>query len=159
MLNDYGLNFTMPWSMKSLNGLFSRWWLGWIHYWLKSYCRSMWHYATGTIWSPFKRNIASLPRYPSSSRIKSSTFRESKYGTYHQVLVVWRCITTSLCQAFDGVRRRVFPSLYKALVAGTPDHRVKGALWQINMPTFANHAMMGMLIDQFWDLLGWFECY
>jgi hypothetical protein len=53
-----------------------------------------------------------------------------------------------MLQAFDGVRRRVLPSLYKALVPGAPDHQVKGALWQINMPAFAKYAMTGTLADQ-----------
>ena len=46
-------------------------------------------------------------------------------------------------QAYDGVRKRVFPKLYKALVPGAPDYRVKGALWQLNTPAFAKYAMTG----------------
>jgi len=65
-------------------------------------------------------------------------------------LAVLCCISMTLFQALDGVRIRnhVLRSLYKALVPGVPDHRVKGALFQINMPAFAKYAMTRMLIDQ-----------
>lgn len=43
---------------------------------------------------------------------------------------------------------RALPTLYKALVPGAPEHRVKGALHQINMPAFAKYAMTGIFTDR-----------
>jgi hypothetical protein len=42
----------------------------------------------------------------------------------------------SICQSYDGVRRRTLPVLYKALEAGSDDDRMKGALWTLNAPSF-----------------------
>ncbi|TBU39582.1 hypothetical protein BD309DRAFT_1022044 [Dichomitus squalens] len=47
----------------------------------------------------------------------------------------------SLCNSFDGVRRRCLPALYKALEPGTEDDRMKGALWTLNMSTLAKYAI------------------
>ncbi|KAF8587302.1 hypothetical protein K439DRAFT_1645895 [Ramaria rubella] len=71
---------------------------------------------------------------------KSSPPRGFEWSTCQLPLTLRQIITVSL-QAYDGVRKRVFPLLYKALVPGAPDHQVKGALWQINTPAFAKYAM------------------
>jgi len=47
----------------------------------------------------------------------------------------------SLCNCFDGLRRRCLPKLYKALEPGTEDDRMKGALWTLNSSVFAKYAI------------------
>ncbi|KAI0374438.1 hypothetical protein BV20DRAFT_1049238 [Pilatotrama ljubarskyi] len=52
-----------------------------------------------------------------------------------------QALLDSLCNTFDGVRRRCLPTLYKALEPGTEDDRMKGALWTLNLSSFAKYAM------------------
>ncbi|KAI0359128.1 hypothetical protein OH77DRAFT_1473765 [Trametes cingulata] len=52
-----------------------------------------------------------------------------------------QALLDSLCNTFDGVRRRCLPALYKALEPGTEDDRMKGALWTLNMSSFAKYAV------------------
>ncbi|KAI0336090.1 hypothetical protein GY45DRAFT_1316150 [Cubamyces sp. BRFM 1775] len=51
-----------------------------------------------------------------------------------------QALLESLCNTFDGVRRRCLPALYKALEPGTEDDRMKGALWTLNLSVFAKYA-------------------
>ncbi|KAJ7783436.1 hypothetical protein DFH07DRAFT_995453, partial [Mycena maculata] len=48
-------------------------------------------------------------------------------------------ILDSVCVVYDGVRRRAFPTLYKALES-TDDDRMKGALWTLNLMNFGKYA-------------------
>ncbi|KAI0768547.1 hypothetical protein BD413DRAFT_614418 [Trametes elegans] len=52
-----------------------------------------------------------------------------------------QALLESLCNTFDGVRRRCLPVLYKALEPGTEDDRMKGALWTLNLSVFAKYAV------------------
>ncbi|KAF8058272.1 hypothetical protein FPV67DRAFT_1786012 [Lyophyllum atratum] len=47
----------------------------------------------------------------------------------------------SVCEIYDGVRRRALPVLLKALEPGTDDDRMKGALWTINSPYLGKYAI------------------
>ncbi|KAF5377624.1 hypothetical protein D9615_005155 [Tricholomella constricta] len=47
----------------------------------------------------------------------------------------------SICEVYDGVRRRALPILLKALEPGTDDDRMKGALWTINSPYLGKYAI------------------
>ncbi|GLB36425.1 putative protein with domain of unknown function (DUF3437) [Lyophyllum shimeji] len=47
----------------------------------------------------------------------------------------------SICEIYDGVRRRALPVLLKALEPGTDDDRMKGALWTINSPYIGKYAI------------------
>ncbi|KAI0757264.1 hypothetical protein C8Q80DRAFT_1132754 [Daedaleopsis nitida] len=51
-----------------------------------------------------------------------------------------QALLESLCNTFDGVRRRCLPALYEALEPGTEDDRMKGALWTLNLSVFAKYA-------------------
>lgn len=48
-------------------------------------------------------------------------------------------------QVFDGVRFRVLPRIYKALLPGTDDDRMKGALWTLNYPSIGKYAISGKI--------------
>ncbi|KAM5538277.1 hypothetical protein V8D89_008164 [Ganoderma adspersum] len=52
-----------------------------------------------------------------------------------------QALLESLCNSFDGVRRRCLPALYKGLEPGTEDDRMKGALWTLNLSTLAKYAI------------------
>ncbi|KAH9921997.1 uncharacterized protein BXZ73DRAFT_91690 [Epithele typhae] len=47
-----------------------------------------------------------------------------------------QALLESLCNSFDGVRRRCLPTLYQSLEPGTDDDRMKGALWTLNLSVF-----------------------
>ncbi|KNZ79712.1 Proteasome activator complex subunit 4 [Termitomyces sp. J132] len=47
----------------------------------------------------------------------------------------------SICEFYDGVRRRALPVLFKALDPGTDDDRMKGALWTLNLPSIGKYAI------------------
>ncbi|KAI0651592.1 hypothetical protein C8Q79DRAFT_934115 [Trametes meyenii] len=51
-----------------------------------------------------------------------------------------QALLESLCNTFDGVRRRCLPALYKGLEPGAEDDRMKGALWTLNLSVFAKYA-------------------
>ncbi|KAL7285721.1 hypothetical protein ACG7TL_000826 [Trametes sanguinea] len=59
---------------------------------------------------------------------------------YATVRETSQALLESLCNTFDGVRRRCLPTLYKALEPGTEDDRMKGALWTLNLSVFAKYA-------------------
>ncbi|KAI9066676.1 hypothetical protein FKP32DRAFT_1589371 [Trametes sanguinea] len=59
---------------------------------------------------------------------------------YATVRETSQALLESLCNTFDGVRRRCLPALYKALEPGTEDDRMKGALWTLNLSVFAKYA-------------------
>ncbi|KAI0724287.1 hypothetical protein C8T65DRAFT_714470 [Cerioporus squamosus] len=59
---------------------------------------------------------------------------------YRTVRESSQALLESLCNNFDGVRRRCLPVLYKALEPGTEDDRMKGALWTLNLSVFAKYA-------------------
>ncbi|KAG5352050.1 hypothetical protein C0989_004042 [Termitomyces sp. Mn162] len=50
----------------------------------------------------------------------------------------------SICEFYDGVRRRALPVLFKALDPGTDDDRMKGALWTLNLPSLGKYAISGL---------------
>ncbi|KAH7914507.1 hypothetical protein BJ138DRAFT_1143879 [Hygrophoropsis aurantiaca] len=47
----------------------------------------------------------------------------------------------SLASVYEGVRPRALPILYKALLPGTDDDRMKGALWTLNSSLFGRFAI------------------
>ncbi|KAI0067819.1 hypothetical protein BV25DRAFT_1794335 [Artomyces pyxidatus] len=49
---------------------------------------------------------------------------------------VFISLLDSLCNSYDGIRRRCLPHVYKALSPGTEDDRMKGALWTLNSSSF-----------------------
>ncbi|RPD81724.1 hypothetical protein L226DRAFT_527984 [Lentinus tigrinus ALCF2SS1-7] len=59
---------------------------------------------------------------------------------YRTVRESSQALLESLCNNFDGVRRRCLPALYKALEPGAEDDRMKGALWTLNLSVFAKYA-------------------
>ncbi|GJJ09449.1 hypothetical protein Clacol_003672 [Clathrus columnatus] len=74
--------------------------------------------------------------------VKRSESFSGVYGTIQQVNIVFsisasQSLLEDICKSYDGVRRRTLTKLYDALSPGSPDHRVKGALWQLNSPSFA----------------------
>ncbi|KAG6902315.1 hypothetical protein C0995_001694 [Termitomyces sp. Mi166 len=50
----------------------------------------------------------------------------------------------SICEVYDGIRRRALPVLFKALEPGTDDDRMKGALWTLNSPSLGKYAISGL---------------
>ncbi|KAI0639143.1 hypothetical protein C8Q77DRAFT_1152142 [Trametes polyzona] len=60
---------------------------------------------------------------------------------YATVRETSQALLESLCNTFDGVRRRCLPALYKSLEPGTEDDRMKGALWTLNLSVFAKYAI------------------
>ncbi|CCM01642.1 uncharacterized protein FIBRA_03703 [Fibroporia radiculosa] len=67
----------------------------------------------------------------------------TEWAMWHYVIVreISQSLLESLCNCFDGVRRRCLPKLYKALDPGTDDDRMKGALWTLNSGLFAKYAI------------------
>ncbi|KAL1951774.1 hypothetical protein VTO73DRAFT_923 [Trametes versicolor] len=61
--------------------------------------------------------------------------------TFATVRETSQALLESLCNTFDGVRRRCLPALYKALEPGTEDDRMKGALWTLNLSVFSKYAI------------------
>ncbi|KAG6866832.1 hypothetical protein C0991_008768 [Blastosporella zonata] len=47
----------------------------------------------------------------------------------------------SICDVYDGTRRRALPILLQALEPGTEDDRMKGALWSLNSSFLGKYAM------------------
>ncbi|THH19718.1 hypothetical protein EW146_g1513 [Bondarzewia mesenterica] len=60
---------------------------------------------------------------------------------YSTVREASQSLLDSLCSAYDGIRRRCLPRIYKALQPGTDDDRMKGALWTLNMSVFVKYAI------------------
>ncbi|KII93397.1 hypothetical protein PLICRDRAFT_694576 [Plicaturopsis crispa FD-325 SS-3] len=60
---------------------------------------------------------------------------------YATVREAAQSLIEAMCSVYDGIRTRALPVLYKALLPGTEDDRMKGALWTLNYPVFAKYAV------------------
>ncbi|KAG5652289.1 hypothetical protein H0H81_005549 [Sphagnurus paluster] len=95
-------------------------------------------------------------RYYHSARLHWNSI-ERRRGTLEDALIddvvewsLWhyagirrlsQSLLESICEVYDGVRRRVLPVLLEALEPGTEDDRMKGALWTMNSPYLGKYAI------------------
>ncbi|CCA68831.1 hypothetical protein PIIN_02692 [Serendipita indica DSM 11827] len=60
---------------------------------------------------------------------------------YATVRAPAQSLLARVSEVYDGVRTRVLPQIYKSLVQGTDDDRMKGALYLLNYPAFGKYAV------------------
>ncbi|PCH33392.1 ARM repeat-containing protein [Wolfiporia cocos MD-104 SS10] len=112
------------------------------------------HYAGQKLWP--RALYVRRARFYHSARLRWNSI-ERRRGSLEDSLIdditewaMWNYVTVreasqslldSLCNNFDGLRRRCLPKLYKALEPGTDDDRMKGALWTLNSSLYAKYAI------------------
>ncbi|OCH96655.1 hypothetical protein OBBRIDRAFT_787227 [Obba rivulosa] len=112
------------------------------------------HYAGQKVWP--RALYVRRARFYHSARLRWNSI-ERRRGELEDLLIdditewsMWHYATVretsqslleSLCNNYDGVRRRCLPSLFNALEPGTEDDRMKGALWTLNRSVFAKYAI------------------
>ncbi|KAF8226105.1 hypothetical protein L208DRAFT_1425249 [Tricholoma matsutake] len=98
----------------------------------------------------------SRARYYHSSRLRWNSI-ERRRGALEDSLIdelvewsLWRyavirrtsqSLLDSICEVYDGVRRRALPVLFESLEQGTDDDRMKGALWTVSSNLFGGYAV------------------
>ncbi|KAI1797633.1 hypothetical protein LXA43DRAFT_1126323 [Ganoderma leucocontextum] len=97
--------------------------------------RARLYHAARLRWNSIERR-----RGPLEDRLIDDVTQWSMW-TFATVRETSQALLESLCNSFDGVRRRCLPALYKGLEPGTEDDRMKGALWTLNLSTLAKYAI------------------
>ncbi|KAL0579785.1 Proteasome activator BLM10 [Marasmius crinis-equi] len=82
----------------------------------------------------------------------------AQWSMWHYAIIRIQALLESICAVYDGVRRRALPLLYDALKKSKDldDDRMKGALWTLNLPSFAKYVVSEptLATDMFVNLLG-----
>ncbi|KAJ7462702.1 hypothetical protein B0H11DRAFT_2310714 [Mycena galericulata] len=95
--------------------------------------RARWYHSARLRWNSIERLRGPLEDILIDDLVEWSLWHYATIRSYSQ------SILDSVCLIYDGVRRRAFPTLYRALESDDDD-RMKGALWTLNLMNFGKYA-------------------